>query len=271
MNFKLLKKFAIITNSLLLLAGLFFIIYPTIIYQEYAYGIYSNNLFTEILIFGIVLGVFVMLWSIFGVLAVQKSKIMMQAAYNVGMIMLFLLSIAILAISCVVQYQVPNYKNDEDCTQQSVLIQLKQLNFKSSQTLCQNECLCNFQGTQSQADNLGITNYDNKDSNPVRVQDCQIFENFNLENQNDNSSILQLFEEVFGCSGFCSQNSYYLFSDLNNGIPNGDCKAHVINFVEDNILALVISSSLITALLLSCIIVNVLFYLESLKSRYSSK
>ncbi|KAL4473154.1 hypothetical protein ABPG72_007384 [Tetrahymena utriculariae] len=271
MNFKLLKITVIISNSLLLLVGLFYIIYPTIIYQEYANTSYRNNLFTEILIFAIILGIFLILWSLFGVLAAQKSKILMQAANNVGIIMLFLLSIAILAISCVVQYQVPNYKNDEQCTQQSILIQLQQLNHKSSLTLCQNDCLCNFQGTQDEASKLGINNYDHKDSSPVRVQECQIFENFNLENQNDNSQILKFLEEVFGCSGFCSQNSYYLFSNLNDGIPNGDCKIHIINFVEDNIVALVISSSFITVFLLACIIINVIFYLETLKSRYSRK
>ncbi|EAS06515.1 tetraspanin family protein (macronuclear) [Tetrahymena thermophila SB210] len=271
MNLKLLKKSVIITNSLLLLVGLFFIIYPAILYQQYAYTTYTNNLFSGILIFGIVLGVFLILWTLFGVLAAQKNNTMIQAAYNVGIIMLFLLSIAILAISCIVQYEVPSYKNDEKCTQQSILIQLQQLNHKSSLTLCQNDCLCNFKGTQEEADKLGINNFNHKDSSPVRVQDCQIFEDFQFENQSENSEVLKFLEELFGCSGFCSQNSYYLFSDLNDGIPNGDCKVHVINFVEDNIIAIVISSSFITVLLLVSLIFNILFYLELLKSRYSSK
>ena len=37
------------------------------------------------------------------------------------------------------------------------------------------------------------------------------------------------------CAGFCTEGSYYLFSDVRNGVPiNGNCKSEIVEKVQKN-------------------------------------
>ena len=47
--------------------------------------------------------------------------------------------------------------------------------------------------------------------------------------------ILEILESDFECSGFCTEASFYLFSDVRNGVPkNGNCKEEIIHAVNAN-------------------------------------
>ena len=64
------------------------------------------------------------------------------------------------------------------------------------------------------------------------------------------------------CAGFCSDGSYYLFSDVRNGVPvNGNCKQEIVEKVENNagpfaIVLLAIGLVGFIAMLLSFVICN---------------
>lgn len=41
-----------------------------------------------------------------------------------------------------------------------------------------------------------------------------------------------MLEDVFKCSGFCSKNKYFVFSDVNRGVPNEDCKKVWLDYLD---------------------------------------
>lgn len=61
---------------------------------------------------------------------------------------------------------------------------------------------------------------------------------------------MRYLEETFDCSGFCSVNKYYVFSDVNEDEPLKDCKVEVINFLNDNLFKFVLSAAAVTGVLL---------------------
>ena len=47
--------------------------------------------------------------------------------------------------------------------------------------------------------------------------------------------LLEILETDFQCAGFCTDGSYYLFSDVRNGVPvNGNCKHEIVETVQRN-------------------------------------
>ena len=47
--------------------------------------------------------------------------------------------------------------------------------------------------------------------------------------------ILEILETDWQCAGFCTDGSYYLFSDVRNGVPvNGNCKHEIVESVKQN-------------------------------------
>lgn len=47
---------------------------------------------------------------------------------------------------------------------------------------------------------------------------------------------LKWIEEKFSCSGFCTAQRFYLFSNINNGNPNGGCLAEIHSWIVKNFL-----------------------------------
>lgn len=49
-------------------------------------------------------------------------------------------------------------------------------------------------------------------------------------------ALLKWIEESFSCSGFCTAQKFYLFSDINNGKPGGGCLTEMHDWVMENFL-----------------------------------
>jgi len=58
------------------------------------------------------------------------------------------------------------------------------------------------------------------------------------------SGLLQILEKVFHCSGICTTNSYYTFSDVNKGVPKDDCKILWLDYLDGNELWVIIVASI---------------------------
>ncbi|KAL4429676.1 hypothetical protein ABPG74_017085 [Tetrahymena malaccensis] len=257
MNNKTLQKFVQSSAVLLLLLGAFWITFVCIIYSKYPDVRNLSGYFTAALLIGFIYGILLVIWAILGLVGICKNVKCLLFTYNFGIFVFLLIPIAILVISVLICTNMDSYKNDTNCTQYDKFAQLAELNAKSYQTLCQSNCQCDFEGTPSQAQQLGITNFVNSDTGPIKVQECNAFDLFDLDHQDSNSDLLQQMEEAFGCSGFCSTNNYFVFSNVNEGIPDGDCRVEVLNFIEDNNIKTIIASSIVTFVMLLCFIFSV--------------
>ncbi|KAL4460981.1 hypothetical protein ABPG74_016453 [Tetrahymena malaccensis] len=258
MSFKCLQRLVEITTFVILLLGIFWIVFSAILYSKdkdvtdtSKYDVYRGAL-----ALGIAFGILLVIWAIIGLIGACKKNNCLLGTFNFGVFLFLLISIAILVLSIIVAVNLPDYKNDTNCTQKSLLVDLKTLNNQSYQALCQNSCQCNFKGSSIQALQQDIINYSNAQG-ALRVQDCQVFKNFGLSNQNSNSDLLRAIEDTFDCSGFCSINTYYVFSNVNNGIPNKDCKVELLNFVDNNNKKVIIAAAVITFVLFLTFILSI--------------
>ncbi|KAL4506902.1 hypothetical protein ABPG72_001323 [Tetrahymena utriculariae] len=245
MNFKTLQKLVEFSTILLLLLGIFWVIFASIIYSKNKdiSNVSEYNSYRGALALGIAFGIVLIIWALIGLLAACKKYNCLLGTYNVGVFILLLISLAILVISIVMTDYIQDYKNDTNCTQKSLLKDLKKLNYQSYQMLCQISCKCNYTGQNPLLHN--IFNYSSS-SGVVRAQDCQEFSNIDISDLNSYSDLLRSVEDTFSCSGFCSKNQYYVFSNVNNGFPNKDCKTEVIDFIDTNNTRIIIASAIIT-------------------------
>ncbi|KAL4429679.1 hypothetical protein ABPG74_017088 [Tetrahymena malaccensis] len=239
-------KYQNISNSLIFLLGIFWIVFASIIYSKYTQITEADTYFQFVLIIGMAFGSLLTIWSLLAIVTTFKKAFNILGVYNVGNFIFLSVSIATLVISILSYQEVEEFKSDTNCSQNIKFIRLFELNTISYQTLCQSDCQCYFEGNQIQANQQKITNFSQAESYPVNVQECEIFQNFNLEDQDENTDLLKSLEEAFECSGFCSKNSYYVFSNVNQGIPNKDCRDEIINYLQDNTIKTIISSSVIT-------------------------
>jgi len=100
--------------------------------------------------------------------------------------------------------------------------------------LCTDKCPCNvdsgvFSTEVSSAmvtDSLGAT----------RLDQCpQINTVVTAAQRTKYYPILEILETDWECAGFCTEGSYYLFSDVRNGVPkNGNCKQEIVQSVKNH-------------------------------------
>ncbi|EAS06513.1 tetraspanin family protein (macronuclear) [Tetrahymena thermophila SB210] len=264
----MIQKLVNIGTNLLFLLGIFWVIFSSVIFSQYMEMSEYFSFFSGALLIGIFFGIALIIWALLGMIAICKKLNYLLIAYNLGMFVFFLLQVAILILSIFAASSINSYKNDTSCTKQSFLIELAELNAVSYQTLCQNDCQCHFEGNKAQAQNLGIKNYINNELYPQKIQECQAFNFFDLQDKDENSNFLQALEETFYCSGFCSINSYYVFSNVNDGIPNKDCKQEALEFFEKNNNITLICSSIVTFLMALSFIFSVLWCFQKPQLNY---
>ncbi|KAL4486070.1 hypothetical protein ABPG72_004004 [Tetrahymena utriculariae] len=184
MNLKVQKRLIDISSIILLLLGAFWITFTSTILDQNKDIQLSSSLkaFQALLIKAIVFGCLLVIWSILGLASSLKKLDALQGIYIFGIPLLLMVSISMLVVSVIIFTIIPDYKSDTDCTQKSMFIDFAQLNTQSYQTLCQADCLCNFEGLQEQASQQSIHNFNNN-SGSVRVQQCSEFQNFGKYSQ----------------------------------------------------------------------------------------
>ncbi|EWS71265.1 tetraspanin family protein (macronuclear) [Tetrahymena thermophila SB210] len=268
MMFQTHKKILIFSTILILLLGISWIAFSSVVYKQYYLISYK---FSLILVVSIIIGNLLVLWAILGIVAIQKKSNSLLKVYAFGLFIFLLISIAFLAIGVYVQIKLHEFQNDTNCTQKDIFIQLYKLNSLSYQTLCKNSCKCNFEGNSDEAFQRGIINYDNNDTSPLQVQECEEFNHFNIPEQQNYSDLLQVAEEVLGCSGVCSINSYFVFSDVNAGQPKSDCKQRLIDLINENNIDLIIGFSVITFILILNIVLSIILFSQQPKGKIFQK
>jgi hypothetical protein len=158
-------------------------------------------------------------------------------AITISFFMIFFLTlgIALIAIAVVFADQL-----DELCSSSSTdsdfQTALAELYSRSDTFYCVavNGCLCYTGATYNPADKAGSTNINGTAGTVTRVQECTVYleaayasYNVDFDDVGDLVTYLDLFgdlESEFDCSGICTIQSVYYFSDSSNGLPTQKCQ-----------------------------------------------
>jgi len=111
---------------------------------------------------------------------------------------------------------------------------MDQLYVNGRKTLCTDKCPCNVDSGifsselwyEMVTDTMGA----------AKLDQCPFDSSVMNTVQKDKfSPFLQILETDFECSGMCSDQPYYMFSDVRNGVPkNGNCKHEIIQAVNNH-------------------------------------
>jgi hypothetical protein len=159
------------------------------------------------------------------------------------MIFFLTLGIALIAIAVVFADQL-----DELCSStgadSNFQVALAELYTRSDTFYCvtTNGCLCYTGATYNPADKAGSTNIDGASGTVTKVQECTVYleaayadYNVDFDDIGDIITYLDLFgdlESEFDCSGICTIQSVYYFSDSSKGAPTQKCQ----DPMRDNVL-----------------------------------
>ena len=124
---------------------------------------------------------------------------------------------------------------NEGCGLQSGMIyELDQIYKTGYEAMCKDACPCNVDSgifstdvaATMVTDSLGATRFDQCPYDPAVI---------NIVQKQKYAPILEILERDFECAGFCTDGTYYIFSDVRSGPPvNGNCKHEIIQTVRDN-------------------------------------
>jgi len=123
---------------------------------------------------------------------------------------------------------------NDGCTLKSGMVyELDQIYTQGEKILCTDRCPCNAEsGIFSTEVAAGMVT---GDMGQTRLEECPYDARSSALSNLQRTKyfpILEILENDFGCSGFCSESKFFLFSDVRNGPPTGGtCKAQIINTV----------------------------------------
>ena len=76
------------------------------------------------------------------------------------------------------------------------------------------------------------TRYQTSATGVENVQACPDLAKDFSETEQTQFKMMAKFEEMFKCSGFCTVTKLYLYSNINNGMPEGPCSAQLGNVIR---------------------------------------
>lgn len=99
-------------------------------------------------------------------------------------------------------------------TTAGLLFDLNKAYSSSQSLLCGLKCPCNLAITNSTDLTLSV------DKGAFNVFKCP---NSNIKSDSDFSEVFTHLENQSGCAGICKQSPYYVYSNVNNGVPSKRC------------------------------------------------
>lgn len=69
------------------------------------------------------------------------------------------------------------------------------------------------------------------------IDEDDVIDNYFDDNERKYLDLLTWIEEEFSCAGLCTQLPFYLFSDINDGVPDGNCYEELKDWIDENFLS----------------------------------
>ncbi|EAR88036.1 tetraspanin family protein (macronuclear) [Tetrahymena thermophila SB210] len=222
----------------------------------------SYNIYKASYTLLILVGVFFAILGLLGICAQRKKRNCTMTIYNIGVIVLMIFIGCSLIVMIYTKVKLSQFKDDTNCSKQSLMKDLKATYDAGKSLLCSSRCPCDANPISFPAQ--VYSNFYFANNGVERLDECNNYThkidiNFSYDYNNYNDylrnlvNLLRTAEESFNCSGFCSTNSYYVFRNINDGTPSAgkDCKEEFLNFISKNIIiAIVITSILVVYMLI---------------------
>lgn len=127
-----------------------------------------------------------------------------------------------------------------------------------------------YKETNTEIIDYGLVNINNNDSSlPTNAQNCPTWDNstYTLTVQ------FTILESFFNCSGWCqpNPNPYYLFTNINFGMPQTTCVAALSTFLENFGHVIEVSSFTVSGFLIVVVMIIICLWLHpDRKLKYDS-
>mmetsp|Transcript_119232 Transcript_119232/g.178117 ORF Transcript_119232/g.178117 Transcript_119232/m.178117 type:complete len:86 (+) Transcript_119232:656-913(+) len=68
---------------------------------------------------------------------------------------------------------------------------------------------------------------------------------------------MEAMEDTFNCAGICTKGVFYMFTNINNGIPDDACGPKLMDYIEDystkiGAVALIVAALLLINVIIAC-------------------
>jgi Tetraspanin family len=235
-------KGAVIISAILVMGCGVVLAYYTFHFAFSSIGIQSGNKKTFLAIGLAVVLIFAII-SILGICAGYKARKLLTIIYVV-IISIFII-LAILGFSLLIKgkgkFKADIYKECNSTSNKTNIFQSlnKPFTVGLDAKFCYSDCPCASTYPFTGSDYTGMVT---SESGPVSAINCPKFSSYFTSMPSQATlSILTALEMQFNCSGICSSEKFYMFSDVNRGIPLSDCKEGIIKLIEKYYLAIILS------------------------------
>jgi len=143
-------------------------------------------------------------------------------------------------------------KTEKDCAESDEFKDANSAVEAADALMCKDECPCDMDPdlvaryillgedvTLGSADNVQdcdpCSSIENLNETDCETSD-EIIDKYFSNDEKDYFSLLEWCEDKFDCSGICYPGTYYLFSDVNNGIPEESCMDSLRDWLEEQLL-----------------------------------
>ncbi|KAL4479898.1 hypothetical protein ABPG74_020414 [Tetrahymena malaccensis] len=243
--FSYLRRFTEISACILSILGLFAIIFGGVLLGKNK-KVTSDSANLIAASYGIMLGLgfILLLVGALGLLAWKKRNNCLLGIYILCISIVVACSAIVFGVSAGAYQIVLDSEDDTNCQKKDFLIYSRKVYEKAQTVFCQKSCMCQVKQSYLNPNTISAWNW-SETQGKVKSQDCPTFSQSidftipsDLGNLSDLTSLLGYVESSFNCSGFCSKQPIYYFSNSYKGQPTKDCKVELLNFLDTSLVTL---------------------------------
>jgi len=234
--------------------GLALVIAGAILYKQNPLGIEDPTFYkfySSVMLIVIIIGLALIVATIFGLsgLKCAKAAPFLFTIYNIFIIALIITTVVLGMAAIVLKVR----SLSTNICQTSFFDNLnRQFTTVGREFFCQSGCKCFI---VEPAHFPIARNWSQEITDPVRVQECANFA-ITFPDLISVVGFAEFIEENGNCSGICTPMPYYLFTNINRGVPNNSCLTFILNFARPYTkYVIVISFTLASILLLQSLFV----------------
>ena len=201
----------------------------------------------------IAFGVLLMILALFGFIGTWRKSSLCLTLYNIGIAIFFVIFLAIAIAAFVVfkKYNSDNIQTINLCKDQSWLQTLDNYAVDANKLLCSADCRCEVTTATTWIVSNASLSWTVVGNGPVRVQDCPNY------SSSSNVDVMKYLEENYNCAGVCTTSTYYVFSDVNRGMPTDECAQKLMDTLltyskQIGAVTIVIAIALLLVMVFSC-------------------
>jgi len=178
------------------------------------------------ILIGLVFGALLIALGFYGFFAIRHTKDVRILIYFILMtiILVVYVFIGIISISKAISFKNNHMDIENNCAKYFSFLEGmdKSVMLVDKELFCREKCPCNLKSSRKGA----VASETGK----IRAQDCP---NYDKYIHPDIANIIAQFEIELECSGICHETKWYMFTDVNKGVPSKPCGFALIEIIGD--------------------------------------